>query len=113
MSHRGFRRRVPQVTSDAASRDGLECRGGHKLACGCGHHDLNFSAALAQPPDEVRTLIGGDAASDAEKDAFALHGMSPLTWIIAPRPPKRCNRRCNRDLTPLDSDLRSLERLAM
>ena len=43
-----------------------------------GHDDLHFGAALAQPPHQVRTLVGGDAAGYTEEDAFALHGSNSL-----------------------------------
>src|SRR6185312_133605 len=48
------------------------------------HHDLNFGPSLAKAPDEVRTLICGDAARDAEQDALAVHEWSSLTAGRAP-----------------------------
>ena len=35
-----------------------------------GHHRAHRRAALAQPPDQVERLVGGDAAGDDEEDAF-------------------------------------------
>src|SRR5437773_12542344 len=45
----------------------LKSGGRHELARAAGHDDLHLRAAVSQPPHEVRTLVGGDAARHAEK----------------------------------------------
>src|SRR5437773_12492298 len=52
----------------------LKSGGRHDPARAAGHDDLYLLAAVSQPPHEVRTLVGGDAARHAEKNTFALHG---------------------------------------
>src|SRR4029077_17790413 len=49
------------------------------------HHHLDLRAALAQTPHKVRTLVGGDAAGHAEKDALGLHGMFPFPQRLSHR----------------------------
>ena len=65
-SHRSLR------TSRPGHR--LEGHRRHELARARGEHDLHFGALLAQAADEIGALVGGDAAGDAEKYAFAVHG---------------------------------------
>ena len=55
---------------------GLEGQRGHELLGAARHHDLHFGAVLDQPAHQVRTLVGGDAAGDAEQNLAGLrtHG---------------------------------------
>jgi hypothetical protein len=92
VAHRRLRGRIPQLAAHAAAGDGLEGGRSDELPCRRGHDHLDFRAALAQTPHKIRTLVGGDAAGHAEKDALALHGMFPFPLrIIAPRCPRRAN----------------------
>ena len=48
--------------------DRLEGERGHELAGGSGHHDPHLEAPIAQPSNEVGSLVGRDAACDAHHD---------------------------------------------
>ena len=76
VAHRGF-----AASSHRSVRTGLpdtawNVSGGHELLRAARHDDLHFGAALDQAADEVRALVGGDAAGDAEQNLARLraHG---------------------------------------
>ena len=70
--HRCFRRFVPQIGAHRAAGHGLEGQRGDELLGAAGHDDLHFGAVLHQPAHQVRTLVGGDAAGDAEQNLAGL-----------------------------------------
>ena len=76
VTHRRFGRLVPEVGAHRASGDGLERQRSHELLRAARHDDLHFGAVLHEPAHEVRALVGGDAAGDAEQDLAGLrtHG---------------------------------------
>ena len=74
MRHRLLGFRVPQVAAHFAAGNGLESHRRDELARARGEHHLHFGALLAQATDEVGALVSRDAAGDAEKYPFALHG---------------------------------------
>ena len=59
---------------------GLEHRGRDQLLGAARHDDAHLGALVAQAADEVGTLVGGDAASDAEKYFLAVQ------WVHAGHP---------------------------
>jgi hypothetical protein len=66
MAHCGLGRLVPQIEPHRPP--------GHRLQTGLtdeflrrpGHHDLDLGACLGQLADDLRRLVGSDAAGDAE-----------------------------------------------
>ena len=79
VSHGRFGRRVPQLAAHAAPETAWKVVAVTNSPRRRGHHDLHFGAVLAQPPHQVRALVGGDAAGHTEQDAFALHGSNCLS----------------------------------
>ena len=55
------------VGARPGERGGRERR--HELLRARGQDAAHAGAALAQPPDEIERLVGGDAAADDEEDA--------------------------------------------
>ncbi len=72
MAHGGFGRRVEQVQVDRMAGKRLQGEGGNELAPALGHHHPNFGAMVAQATDQFGALVGGDAAADAQDDAFTI-----------------------------------------
>jgi hypothetical protein len=73
MAHRTLCVLVPQVAAHLATGNGLERQRRNELARAGGHHDLYLGAALDQAAHQVRALVGGDAAGDAQQDSFCTH----------------------------------------
>ena len=63
---------VKGVHHALVARQGLERDGGDELGGVFGHDDLHVGPQLAQCAGHVGHFIGGDAAADAQKDAFSL-----------------------------------------
>ncbi len=51
------------------------------LCAAGGHHHLHFGAAFDQPAHQVRTLVGGDAAGDAEQDSSLRRQWMPFSSL--------------------------------
>ena len=62
---------IEQFGEDMVGRQRTDRQRRDKLPGGGGHDDTNRSATLAQAPDQVERLVGGDAAADDEQDALA------------------------------------------
>ncbi len=65
VTHRGLRRRIPQIIADGAAREGSERRGRDELGRRLSRGGLDFGATISRPAHEVRALVGGDTARDA------------------------------------------------
>ena len=68
VSHRSLGGLVPQIAAHGSPRDRLESERRDEATRTSGHHDLHLRAALAQPPHQIRRLVGRDAAAHAEQD---------------------------------------------
>ena len=81
VTHGGFRRAVPQVAAGGPAGHRLEAYGCDEPLRACGHHHLHFGAALGQPAHQLRTLVGGDAAGDAEQNTSLGRQWMPLNSL--------------------------------
>src|SRR6476620_1407267 len=68
VTHRGFGRFVPQVCSDRLSGYSLEGQRRHELLRAARHHDLYVGPTIDETPYEIRALVRGDAAGNAEQN---------------------------------------------
>ena len=71
VAHLGLIGQVKQIAIDLLTRqcgDGQRC---HKLLAGTGQYRCDRCAALGQPPDQIKRLIGSDSATDDQQYAFS------------------------------------------
>ena len=83
VAHRGFGRLVPQIRAHRLAGDGLKRQRRDELLRAARHHDLHVGAALDQAADEIRALVGGDAAGDAEQNLAGLRAHGRGLWARA------------------------------
>ncbi|MNE01545.1 hypothetical protein D3C80_939890 [compost metagenome] len=72
MAHGGFRSRVKQVHVHGVPGQGLHGQGGYEFTAATGHDHAHFGAVLEEPANQFGALVGGNAAADAENDAFPI-----------------------------------------
>ena len=72
MPHRRFGRRIEQVEMDRVAGERLERQRGDEFATALGHHHPDFRTLVAEPANQLGTLVRGDAAADAQDDAFTI-----------------------------------------
>ena len=82
VAHRRFCGFVPEAVAHRPATEGLEGQRGDELLGTFAHHHLHISAHFLQAPGQVRGLVGGDAAGDAQQHAPALQGRCPDCWRI-------------------------------
>ena len=68
----GIRIGAPQVVADRVPRHHLERQRRHEARRGVGDDDVHVGAGVAHAAHQLGTLVGGDATSQAEQDAFAV-----------------------------------------
>jgi hypothetical protein len=61
---------VPEVGEHRVAGDRLEGCCADEMTCRSGHHHLNVQAALHKETRQLGGLVGGDAAGNAQNDAF-------------------------------------------
>jgi hypothetical protein len=73
MTHLGLVGQVEQVVIGFLARQRGHGQGGHELRCRTGQHRRHRAARLADQPDQLQALVGGDAAADDQQYPFSLH----------------------------------------
>ena len=81
MAHGGFGRRVQQVQVNRVPGQGLHGQRRDELTAAAGHDHAHFGALVEEPADQLCALVGGNAAADAENDAFPIQ---TLHWFAFP-----------------------------
>ena len=71
MAHLGLVRQIEQIGMNLAPRQRGHRQRGHKLGPGARQNRRHRCAALFQPADQVKRLVGGDAAADDQKNTLA------------------------------------------
>ncbi len=66
MAHGGFRRVVPQIAASRSTRYRLKTHGRDESLRRARHHHLHVRAAFDQSTHQIRALVCGDAAGDAQ-----------------------------------------------
>ena len=61
--------RVEQIGMAGLVRQRADGEWRHELLCGVGQHTAYVNVPLAEPPDQIQRLVGGDAAADDQGDA--------------------------------------------
>jgi len=69
LAHGGVQR-APQAGENGATGEGLEGERRDKAGCRFRHHHVHLRPGLGQPAGERADLVSGDAAGDAQEDAF-------------------------------------------
>ena len=91
VAHRRLGGRIEQIQMHRMAGQGLEGQGSDELASCTGHHYMDFRALVAQAADQLRALVGGDAAADAQDDAFPIQPLHRPALLCCrdrlPRPP--------------------------
>ena len=72
MPHGRFGGRIEQIEMDRVAGKGLEGQRGDEFAPAVGHHDADLGTLVAQPANQLGALVRGDAAADAQDDAFTI-----------------------------------------
>ncbi|MCY1280381.1 hypothetical protein D9M69_359920 [compost metagenome] len=72
VAHGGFGGGVEQVEVYRVAGQCLQGQRGDELAAALGHYHAHFGALVAQPANQFGALVGGDAAADAQDDAFPI-----------------------------------------
>ncbi len=90
MAHGGLGGRVEQVEVHRVAGQRLQGQRGDELAAAAGHDHAHFGALVAQAADQLGALVGGDAAADAQDDAFPIQPLhrpafNNVVWIAARR----------------------------
>jgi hypothetical protein len=62
MPHRRLGRRIEQIMMNRLTRYRLEGEGTNELHGTGGHHHPHLRPGLAQAPNQIRALVGGNAA---------------------------------------------------
>jgi hypothetical protein len=63
-----FGGQIEEIGIDAVLGQRADRKRRHELLGGLGHDRADLGAALAQAPDQIERLVGGDAAADNQKD---------------------------------------------
>ncbi|MNF91974.1 hypothetical protein D3C84_746000 [compost metagenome] len=85
MSHGRFGGRIKQVVVHRVAGQRLQGQRGDELAGGAGHHHVHLGALVAQAADQFGALVGGDAATDTEDDAFTLQPLHEPAFLFCER----------------------------
>jgi len=106
VAHGGLSGRIPQFRSHRSARYCLQSKSSDELLRGGRHDDLDLRPTLTQTAHELRALVGGDAAGDAEENSIAVHGCAftspPIIRLrSANRQTLPCARPSSRDLCTL------------
>jgi hypothetical protein len=83
MAHGRLGFRVEQIEMYRVARQRLQGQRGDELAAAAGHYHPHFGALVAQPTNQLGTLVGGNATTDAQDDAFPiqpLHRPALIMW---------------------------------
>ncbi len=72
MAHGGFGSRVQQVEVDRVPGERLHGQRGNEFTAAPGHDHAHFGALVEESANQLRALVGGNAAADAEHDAFPI-----------------------------------------
>ena len=78
MPHLRLVGQIEKVLIDLLSGQRGNRQGRHELGRRAGHHAGNAIAPLPRAADQLKALIGGDAAADYQKDAFGLTHSRPV-----------------------------------
>ena len=70
MAHGRFGGGVEQIEVHGVAGEGLQGQRRDEFTAAAGHHHMYFGTLIAQAPNQLGTLISGNAAADAEHDAF-------------------------------------------
>eukprot|EP01132_Coremiostelium_polycephalum_P020831 gene20832-biopygen11637 len=81
VAHGGFGRRVQQVEVNRVAGQGLHGQRGDEFTAATGHDHAHFGALVEKPANQLCALVGGNAAADAENDAFPIQ---TLHWLAFP-----------------------------
>jgi hypothetical protein len=81
MAHGGFGGRVQQIQVNRVAGQGLHGQRGDELTTAAGHDHAHFGALVEKPANQFCALVGGNAAADAENDAFPIQ---TLHWFAFP-----------------------------
>jgi hypothetical protein len=82
MAHGGFGGRVEQVEVHRMAGEGLQGQRGDEFAPALGHHHAHFGALILESAHQFGALVGGDAATDADDDAFAIQPLHRPAFYI-------------------------------
>ena len=81
MAHGGFSCRVEQVQVNRVAGQRLHGQWGNELTATAGHDHAHFGALVQEPANQFCALVGGNAAANAENDAFPIQ---TLHWFAFP-----------------------------
>ena len=73
---------IEQIGEDMVGRQRADRELGDELLRRRRHHAAHRGTPLAQPPDQVQRLVGGDAATDDKQDAFSGKGHALLSTAM-------------------------------
>jgi hypothetical protein len=82
MPHGGFSGLVPQRTSDGIARQCLEGRGRNESLGGLGEYHAHLAADIPPAAYDLGRLVGGDAATHAEQEAWRARGGGKGRWGV-------------------------------
>src|SRR5690606_16212279 len=83
---------VEQLGEDATTRDGADRQRGDELLSGGRHDCPHTRPALSQAPDEVETFVGGNATSEDQEYASAVHVRTIGGWSTHCNTPRWARR---------------------
>ena len=81
MAHGCFGGRVEQIQVNRVAGQGLHGQRGNELTAAAGHDHAHLGALVEEPANQLGALVSGNAAADAENDAFPIQ---TLHWFAFP-----------------------------